>query len=221
MGRTRLLLTCGSLATPVFVATFVVVGRRREAYSPRRDPVSALALGPSGWVQVVNFLTTGVLTCAAAAGMRRALRSSPGAAAGAGGIPMAIGAVGIGLIGAGIFATDPPDPARGRFASDPPTRLTRRGALHVASSVPVFLGLPIACALGARRFSSERNGMWSGYSAGSAMVTLAAITLAGAGFAGHDRLARRAGTLQRIAIVAGLGWMSRLSLHLMASTDDR
>jgi hypothetical protein len=198
----------------LFIGTFVVAGRKRQAYNPRSDPVSALALGSSGWVQVVNFLTTGVLTCAAAVGMRRALRPSSGTA----GIPMAVGSVGIGLIGAGIFATDPPNTAH---ASDPPTRLTRRGALHVASSVPVFLGLPMACHLGARRFSSERSMVWSGYSAGSGMVTLVAITMAGAGFAGHDRLAHRAGTFQRIAIIAGLGWMSRFSLHLMASTADR
>jgi hypothetical protein len=217
MRRTRLLLSCGSIAGPLFVSTFVVIGRKREAYSPRRDPVSALALGPSGWVQVVNFLTTGVLTGAAAAGMRRALRSSPGGA----GIPMAIGAVGIGLIGAGIFATDPPNAAPTGDCSDVPTRLTRRGALHVASAVPVFVGLPIACTMGARHFSSERNMVWSGYSAGSGMVTLVAITLAGAGFADSDRLAHRAGTFQRIAIIAGLGWMSQFSLHLIASTGDR
>jgi len=53
------------------------------------------------------------------------------------------------------------------------------------------------------------------------MATLVAITLAGAGFGGHDRLARRAGTFQRVAIIAGLGWMSRFSLDLMASTADR
>jgi hypothetical protein len=212
--RTRLLLACGSVAGPLFVGTFVVAGRERPAYNPRRDPVSALALGPSGWVKVVNFLTTGVLTNAATVGMRRALRSSPGAA----GIPMAVGAVGMGLIGAGIFATDPPGTALGPGA---PTRLTRSGALHVAFAVPVFLGLPTACHVGARRFASERNRLWSGYSAGSGMVTLVAISLAGAGFAGHDRLAHRAGTFQRIAIIAGLGWTSRFSLHLMASTADR
>jgi len=217
MRRTRLLLSCGSVAGPVFVSTFVIIGRKREAYSPRRDPVSALALGPSGWVQVVNFLTTGVLTCAAAVGMRRALRSGPGAAA----IPVATGAVGIGLIGAGIFATEPPGTDHTPSGPDAPTRLTRRGALHVAFSVPVFLGLPIACGMGARRFSSVRKTVWSGYSAGSGVATLVAITLAGAGFAGNERLTHRAGTFQRIAIIAGLGWMSRFARHLMASTDDR
>jgi hypothetical protein len=214
MGRTRLLLACGSMAGPLFVGTFVVAGRKRPAYNPRSDPVSALALGSSGWVQVVNFLTTGVLTGVAAVGMRRALRPGPGVA----GIPMAVGAVGIGLIGAGLFATDPPGLALGPGA---PTRLTRRGALHIAFAVPVFLGLPTACHLGARRFGSERKGLWSGYSTASGMVTLVAITLAGAGFAGQDRLAHRAGTFQRIAIMAGLGWTSRFSLHLMASTAGR
>jgi hypothetical protein len=52
-------------------------------------------------------------------------------------------------------------------------------------------------------------------------VALVGITLAGAGFSGHHQLARRAGTFQRVAIIAGLGWMSRFSLHLMASADDR
>jgi hypothetical protein len=208
--RTRLLLNCGSVACPLFVGTFVIVGRRRGGYSPQRDPVSALALGESGWVQIASFLTTGGLMCASAAGVRRELRSGTGTI----GLPVAIGAVGMGLIGAGLFPTDAPANDGEGPTTDTPSRLTRNGALHVAFSVLVFVGLPVACLIGAHRFWTERRFGWTEYSVASGVVGLIASALAGAGFAGDDRLGHRAGTWQRIAIIAGLGWTSCFSRHL-------
>ncbi len=210
--RTRVLVSCGSVAGPVFVGTFMVAGRRRAGYSPRVDPVSALALGESGWVQIASFLTTGALTCLAAVGMRRLLRPGPGST----GLPMAIGAVGLGLIGAGVFPTDRPASGYPEPSAGKPASLTRNGSLHIAFSVPFFVGLPVACFIAARRFGGERRSAWARYSMVSGVMAMATSTLAGAGFAGPGRLASRAGTWQRISIVTGLGWMSLFATHLRA-----
>ena len=79
-------------------------------------------------MQILNFLAAGSLTCAGAVGVRGALRSGTGAMS----APVLMGAVGAGLIGAGVFATDTEDEAAR-------SGLSRRGALHVGFSVPVFL----------------------------------------------------------------------------------
>lgn len=73
----------GGLIGPVlFTVTWMVQERFRvEEYSPIQEPVSALAAGPNGWVQSVNFAVFGVLTVVFAVGLYGVLRpSKPGVA---------------------------------------------------------------------------------------------------------------------------------------------
>ena len=65
--------------------------RLRPGYDPVRHPVSSLALGACGWVQIANFLVAGVLTFVFAVGLRRSLRPGPGALMG----PVLVGMWGI------------------------------------------------------------------------------------------------------------------------------
>jgi hypothetical protein len=82
-----------------------VPGRRalREDYSALHQPVSMLSLGPGGWVQIANFVVSGLLMVACAVGLRRALRSGRGRTLG----PLLIGVYGFGVVGAGMFSADP------------------------------------------------------------------------------------------------------------------
>ena len=68
----RRLLGCGLVAGPVFVSVFLAEGAARDGYRPLRHPVSSLALGPRAWVQAGNFVVTGTLFLAGAAGLSRA-----------------------------------------------------------------------------------------------------------------------------------------------------
>jgi hypothetical membrane protein len=87
----------------LFLIEDAVPAIRPPGYNPIRHPVSSLAIGPSGWIQDVNFLVTGVLLLAFAVGLRPALRRyHTGIWA-----PVLVGLVAIGLIGAGMFTTDP------------------------------------------------------------------------------------------------------------------
>jgi Protein of unknown function (DUF998) len=74
----RALLWCGAIGAPLFVVVFALQDAipviRPPGYNPLRYPVSSLAIGSSGWIQVASFLTTGVLLLAFAAGLRPALR---------------------------------------------------------------------------------------------------------------------------------------------------
>jgi hypothetical membrane protein len=57
---------------------------RIEEYSPIKEPVSALAAGPNGWIQSVNFAVFGVLTMAFAVGLYGVSQSSKPGVVGSG-----------------------------------------------------------------------------------------------------------------------------------------
>lgn len=200
--RDRTLLTCGALAGPVFIGTYTITGRVASEYDRRRDAVSTLARTDIGWTQTLNFFVSGLLTWAGAAGFRRALRSGTGAGA----LPVLVGAVAMGLIGAGLFATDTPEETAREG-------LSRRGALHVASAVPFFVGLPAACAVAAARFTQEEKSAAKVISANAGAVSITAATLAGAAFSRTEgRLFRWGGFFQRISVVTGFAWLTYVAL---------
>jgi hypothetical membrane protein len=65
----------GIVGPVLFTLTFI--GQelfRIEEYSPLAEPVSALAAGPHGWIQHVNFVVLGVLTMIFAIGLHLGLR---------------------------------------------------------------------------------------------------------------------------------------------------
>jgi hypothetical protein len=200
---TRSLLRCGLAAGPVFVATFGVEGAVREGYSPRRHPVSSLALGSRGWIQTANFALAGTLLLAGAAGLSRAGdRAVTGRAA-----PVLIGAAGAGLLGSAAFATDPV----GGYPPGTPDALghpSRRGTIHNLGAIPVFLGLPAAALTHGWRSWRTGQRRFGLYSAGTAMAMLAAAVLAGAGFGQSPRLVNLGGLFQRASIITGFAWFT-------------
>jgi hypothetical protein len=201
------LLWSGVAAAVLFVVTSLVEGLTRPGYNALRQPVSALALGPGGWVQQANFAVTGVLMLLLAAGLGIGLR-------GLGGSPLApvlVGIYAIGLIGAGFFVTDPV----AGYPPDPPPAPSRHGRLHELFSVFVFLPLLAACLVVARLLAAAGSPVWALYSLLTELVVIAGLVLSGLGFGGAPRLAPVAGVAQRIAIVAGWAWLALLALHLL------
>lgn len=76
---TKSLLGYGLLAGPVYLVAAFAQALLRPGFDLAHDDVSLLANGAWGWVQVANFILTGVMVIAAAAGIRRALARGPGA----------------------------------------------------------------------------------------------------------------------------------------------
>jgi Protein of unknown function (DUF998) len=218
-GLTRLLLRCGELAGPLFVVTFMIEGARRDGYLPRRHPVSALSLGESGWTQRVSFLVTGTLTSAFALGVRRTLQPGHGSAW----LTRLVGAVGCGLLGAGVFTTDPINGYPPGSADLPAVR-TRAGQLHDLSAVLVFAAVPAACFAYSLHCVAESDRSWAGYSATTGVAFTTAWGLAAGGFNQAPRLVENSGLFQRVAIVTGFSCMSalaaRLASQLAASATD-
>src|SRR5215207_10496902 len=93
-------LAAAGIAGPViFAGVALVQGLLRPEHSLVADPISALAAGPSGWVQDVNFLLFGVLMIAYAVGLHLGVRPSRAGAVG----PAFLVLSGVGLLIAGAF----------------------------------------------------------------------------------------------------------------------
>ena len=166
---TRSLLGWGVVAGPFYVVVAVAQGLLRPGFQLAHDDVSLLSNGGFGWVQIVNFLLTGAMVIACAAGIRRAV--------GGGGLgtwgSLLLGLFGLGLIGAGIFVADPiggfppgtPPPAK-------PFTLTLHGTLHLVSAGAGFLAFAAACFVIGQWFARQRRPRWAWFSRLTAVLFL-------------------------------------------------
>jgi Protein of unknown function (DUF998) len=212
-------IACGVVAAPFFVSSFTAIEARRAGYDWRRHAVSSLARGRRGWSQRANFALTGALYCIAAHGLARSPKRTVGPRV----VPALIFGVGGGLVGSGLFVTDPvagftPSPRE----HDDPDRTrsiarTRRGRLHNLCAIPIFAGIPVAALICATSAARRREYRWASYSANSAIAMASAFVLCGAAFGGASRLAGQGGVFQRISITAGFGWLSVLSLRTLSA----
>lgn len=211
--QTRLLLICGAVAGPLFIVSWLIQGLTRADYNPMRYAVSSLSVGESGWIQIVTFIITGLLILAFSIELRRRLQGPSGSVWG----PLLIGLLGLGLIGAGIFVTDP---LNGYPPGTPviPTHRTTHGILHDLFGIPFFLGLPIACIVFARFFARQGERSWSRYSLLSGIGMFAVFFIARLGFRllpTYPALAANFGLLQRIVITIGFAWLTLWALHML------
>jgi Protein of unknown function (DUF998) len=166
--RTNALLTAGVLAGPVFVLTVLAQALTRDGFDPRRHPLSLLALGDHGWIQITNFVACGVLAFASAFGLRRALRGSRAGTWG----PILIGTYGVGLVWGGVFSADP---AYGFPVGTPdgaPEQLSWHGALHGIAPALAAIALVAAAFVFARRFAAEGRRGWVAYCVGAVVADL-------------------------------------------------
>ncbi|HEX5504122.1 MAG TPA: DUF998 domain-containing protein [Thermomicrobiales bacterium] len=209
---TRLLLAGGVIGPPLFTLVYLVEGATRPGYDAWQQTVSALSLGEQGWLQVASFLVCGLLSLGFAAGSRVALRGGPGATWG----PRVLAIFGLGLIVAGIFATDPAQGYPPGTPLGPSVVTTVHGTVHfLLGGLPVFAAMPAACGILARRFAATRAWGWVWYSVGSGILALTCfVAFAVLGVRGGP-----AGLLERCSLVVGLAWLTALAVRLLRATD--
>lgn len=99
MNASRGLLAAGVVAGPLFVITVLIQSATRAGFDPKVHPLSLLSLGDLGWIQITNFVLSGLLFVAAAVGLRRTLRSGPGRTWG----PILMGVFGVSLVWGGVL----------------------------------------------------------------------------------------------------------------------
>ena len=168
--RTRTLLAFGVIAGPLYILVALIQALTRQGFDITHHDVSLLSNGHLGWIQITNFLVSGLLVISGAIGMRQALQSGPGRVWG----PLLVGIYGLGLIGAGIFVADPMHGFPPGTPADANT-ISWHGLLHFISGGVGFLGLIGACFVFARRFAALGHRVWAVYSIATGVVFLAAF----------------------------------------------
>lgn len=158
-GSARTLLALGAAAGPIYIVVGLAQALTREGFDMRRHALSLLSNGDLGWIQVTNFLVSGLLVLAGAWGVRRALH--PGRAGTWG--PILFAGYGVGLLGAACFTADP---GLGFPPGTPMTGtgLSTHGLLHFVFGALGFYSLIAACFVFARRFAASGERGWMAFS---------------------------------------------------------
>jgi hypothetical membrane protein len=208
---TRVLLACGVVAGPLYIVVGITQMLIRDGFDIRRHALSLLSNGDLGWIQITNFLVTGLLVIAGAAGMRRVLRGSRGGTWG----PLLIGVYGVGLIGAGFFRADPAlgfPPGLPASAYD---TISWYGIMHFISGGIGFLALIAACFVLARRYAALRQRGWAAYSVATGVLFFAAFFGIASGSKGAGVSVAFA-----VAVVLGWAWISAMVARLRTELPD-
>ena len=100
---TKSLLGYGVIAGPLYVSVSLAQALTRQGFDLSRHEWSLLSNGSLGWIQITNFVVTGLMTVAFAIGVRRVLPAGRGATW----APRLIATYGVGMISAGVFRADP------------------------------------------------------------------------------------------------------------------
>jgi hypothetical protein len=199
MNQRSLAAWAGMVGPALFVTVFSIEGWLRPGYDPLSTFVSALSLGPRGWIQMANFIVLGILLFLFTRGIAAEFQS--GKASRGGLILLTIIAICYFL--SGPFVMDP--------TGTPLSQITVHGTLHGIFGAIVFLLMPTSCFVYLRRFREDPN--WQSLQ----WWTLALGTISAAGvvlltistkfpdlqsiFAGWT------GLIQRTAIVPFMVWI--------------
>lgn len=176
---TRPLLACGVVGGPLFVAAVVIQEATRAGFDPAEHALSQLSTGDLGWIQIANFIVSGLLFLAAAVGMRRVLHPGRGGTWG----PWLIGIFGASLIWGGVFVADPANGFPPGTPAGSPEQLSWHGALHAVAPAVGGVAIVAACFVLARRFAGLGQPGWVAYSVATPVVYL---VLAFASFPADD-----------------------------------
>src|SRR6516165_6635550 len=207
--RAWLLLAAGTAGGLAFTGVYLAEGATRAGYRGLAQPISALSLGPGGWVQQLNFIVFGLLVCASAVGWRAALAPGRGALA----FPVLRVTAGVGLLMDGLFAQDP---SGGYPPGVPVGASTVHGQLHTLFAVITITALASGCFVLAARFAAEPAWRrWAVPAAAAGVATVLFITAFGAA-GGHGGLGglweRAAGAATSVLTVAVLARLAAISL---------
>jgi hypothetical protein len=199
---TMLLLACGVAYGPLFYLVVLAQALTRTGFDIRKHPISLLSLGEEGWIQIANFIVTGLLAMAFAAGLRTSLPGSRGKLWG----PLLIGTSGLGMVIAGIF----PPPAVLGFPPGTPDGLPQivgvSGQLHGVGFLLAFGPLIIDMFVFSRGFYLTGSRGWGLYSVSTGVITPLLVL---PGFI----MQKPASLSFAFAGVIAFGWVSALATH--------
>jgi len=145
---TMLAALAGMAGSALFVMAFTIEGWLRPGYSSFSMYVSALSLGPSGWIQIANFIISGSLLLIFAWGIAPEFPT---------GKASKTGTLLIGIIAACLFFSGP-------FVMDPMGTLSDNaslhGMVHGLLGGMVFIFMAVSSFVFLRRFREDPKWQW-------------------------------------------------------------
>ena len=208
----RVRLAAGIIAAPVFTALFSLATWLKRDYEWLRYPISSLSIGRDGWLQTTNFLITGALVATCGLGMHSAgEKVSPWTW-------RLVFLSGIGMVGAGIFTSDPVF----GFPPELPLKVAQfstRGHQHDLWSILFFGCLPAAAVSEARFARQNRDRLTLVVSSAAVLAMVALFLLTTVGFRQVEPLVQVAGLLQRATVLVGMAWLAWLAWRTIRSLE--
>ena len=204
--RERRRIAFGVAGAFVFLFVALAEGYLRAGYDPWHQAVSALALGPRGWVQQLNFIIFGIAILYTVPAWRSLLAGGVGARA----YPLLIGLTGAAFL---VAAFVPQDPAPGYDPEGLNLRSpTATGLLHLGIAAVAALAAAIAPIVMARRVRGRPE--WRGWAAWSIATSLALVACVAVYAVWSVRPSGYAGTFERLAVALPALWTCTFVLKL-------
>jgi hypothetical protein len=206
LSQRRLAAWVGVVAPALFVAVFTIEGAFRPSYLWRSTFISALSLGPRGWIQIANFVLLGVLLLAFTGGVASELRDGKASRGG----PILLAIISILFIVSGPFVMDP--------MGTPLDQATIHGTIHGLAGGIIFILMPVTCFVFLRRFRTDPD--WvslKGWTLALGTIVAAAVVLLTVASKSPNLAVVFQGWLgliQRIIIVPFMLWIFLFALRL-------
>ena len=189
----------GMIGSALFVVVFTVEGWLRPGYNPLSTYVSALSLGPRGWIQITNFLLFGALLFVFTRGLAAEF---PNEKASKGGLIL-LTIIACCYFLSGPFVMDP--------TGTPLAQSTFHGNLHGILGAIVFLLMPISCFVYLRRFRTDPKWQalkwWTLVLGTISAIGTVALTIASKPASLQPIFAPWFGLIQRTSIVPFMIWI--------------
>jgi hypothetical protein len=206
---TRVLLACGAAAGPLYVTATMIQALTRDGFDLRQHRFSWLTAGDLGWIHQSNMVGVGAMTVLLAIGVRRMLRTGPGAVW----APWLLALFGLAYIIGGLLTAD----AVAGFPPDTAPEMVHKtwgGVVQNASRGASTL-LLIATSLSvARWFAAGGRPGWAWFYATALPAVFALLTVVGLAIGGNP---------MAVAFLATPWvWVTALAVHLcrLASTRE-
>jgi Protein of unknown function (DUF998) len=202
---TRALLCAGAVAGPLFAMLATGQVLLSDGFDLRRHPLSLLATGGPGFVQIGNFILAGLGVLCLAIAVRRTVTDGVGRRW----LARLIAVFGLGLVASGVFVMDPENGFPIGTPEGPASAMSWHGIAHIVAVTVAFTGLAVACIVLTVRMVRRRAGWAAVLNACAALAFLAPVNPAWASI-----------QLAVTALVA-FTWTTALSLSLLRSSSAR